>query len=225
MTRKMNSTLVKELLDLGDAFERACPGAEPTAANFLAWANGQVMNKRVEKELEPLVMPKRYTDAVPELPTFIVQYMTKTYRYFKLYMKKACENSPLLNFDDFIALVYLAERGSMTKTHMVETTVNEKTSGMLVIKRLIDQGFIEQTDNPDDRRSRCIALTGAGRAVLESVQPGVNQAILLLTVPLSEAEQEQLARFLYRLTQFHEPLFLHHRDLSLNELLQKSAIK
>jgi DNA-binding MarR family transcriptional regulator len=216
----MNTNLLRELINLGEAFEQQYPDVvDQTVINFLAWSTGQSTPKNHVAQAEPLVMPKRYTDAVPELPTFIVQYMTKTYRYFKLYMKKACENSPLLNYDDFIALVYLAQHGSMTKTHMVETTVNEKTSGMLVINRLIDQGFIEQTDNPTDRRSRCITLTDAGMAVLQSVQPGVNQAVLLLTAPLSETEQEQLARFLYRLEQFHEPLYLHHRDDSLAELM------
>lgn len=220
----MNTNLLRQLIDLGDAFEQQYPDeAEQTIANFLSWSTGASTPKNPVALAEPLIMPKRYVDAVPELPTFIVQYMTKTYRYFKLYMKKACENSPLLNYDDFIALVYLAEHGSMTKTHMVETTVNEKTSGMLVIKRLIDQGFIEQTDNPDDRRSRCITLTDAGMAVLQSVQPGVNQAALLLMAPLSETEQEQLARFFNRLERFHEPLFLHHREDSLAELIGRAA--
>lgn len=218
----MNSILLKDVVDLGDAFEREHPEPDAqTLPNFLAWAAQQqaAAHHSAVSQPDALVMPKRYVDGVPELPTFIIQYLTKVYRYFRQYMKKACANSPLLNYDDFIALVYLAEVGSMTKTHMVETTVNEKTSGMLVIKRLIEQGFIEQTDNPDDRRSRCITLTNAGMAVLHSVQAGVNQASTLLVGDLSETEQQQLARYLHRLHQFHEPLFLHHRDASLDDLL------
>jgi len=220
----MNTNLLRQLIDLGDAFEQQYPDEiDQTVINFLAWSTGQQDPETPIIQQEPLVMSKRYTDDVPVLPTFIVQYLTKTYRYFKLYMKKACEKSPLLNYDDFIALVYLAQHGNMTKTHMVETTVNEKTSGMLVIKRLIDQGFIEQTDNPTDRRSRCITLTDAGMAVLQSVQPGVNQAVLLLTAPLTESEQEQLARFLYRLEEFHEPLYLRHREASLDALTELTS--
>ena len=220
----MNTTLLKELVDLGDAFEQQYTVAdEQTISNFLDWANSQQTDVLPAIPVSPLIMPKRHIDSIPALPTFIVQYLTKVYRYFKTYMKKACQDSPLLNYDDFIALAHLAEAGSVTKTQMVETTVNEKTSGMLVIKRLIDQGFVEQTDNPEDRRSRYIALTGPGRAVLQSVQPGVNQATTLLTAGLSEQEQEQLARFLYRLDQIHEPLFLHHREETLPELTSRIA--
>jgi MarR family transcriptional regulator, lower aerobic nicotinate degradation pathway regulator len=216
---------MKELLDLGDAFEQAYPGIEQTTATFLAWANEQVGNKGVEKPVPVLEMPKRYNDDLPELPVYIVQYLTKAFRFFRMYVKKACETTPLLNFDDYVSLVYLAERGSMTKTHLIETTVNEKTSGMLVIQRLIDRGFVIQTDNSDDKRSRCITLTDNGMAILNAIQPAMNQACILMMGDLSEAEQTHLAVLLKRLFTFHEPLFLHHRDASLAALLQKSAIK
>ena len=169
----MKSALVKQLLDLGDAFEQAHPhDDEQTVDNFLAWASGRA----VEKPAYVLELPQRYTDEVPEVPTFIAQYLTKVYRYFRLYIKKAFETAPLLTFEDFISLIYLAEKGRMTKTNLIESTVNEKTSGMLVIKRLLDRGFVEQTDNADDKRSRYITLTTEGMAVLRSIQPAVNQA-------------------------------------------------
>jgi DNA-binding MarR family transcriptional regulator len=211
----MKSTLVKELLDLGDAFEQHHPNeADHTTANFLAWASMQSS----EKQTVSVELPARYTDDIPAIPTFIAEYLTKAWRYFRLYMKKACETTPLLNFDDFVCLIYLIGEAPMTKTHMIEMTVNEKTSGMLVINRLISQGFIAQTDNADDRRSRYISLTDAGRAMLESIQPSVNQAVALLVGDLSDDEQRQLAYFLKRLDNFHQPLFLHHREASLAEL-------
>lgn len=212
----MKSTLLRELLDLGDKFEQAHPDdADQTLANFLAWAT----NRPVEPPTGVLELPKRYSDEMPPIPTFIAQYLTKVYRYFRLYIKKAFETTPLLTFEDFISLIYLAERGSMTKTDLIESTVNEKTSGMLVIKRLLDRGFVEQTDNADDRRSRCVTLTDAGLAMLRSVQPAVNQATTLLKGDLSEEEQVQLGALLARLDRFHEPLFLQRKEDSLNDLL------
>lgn len=216
---------MKELLDLGDAFERAHAGEEPTTATFLTWANGQVADKDVEKLAPVLEMPKRYNDDLPELPVYIVQYLTKAFRFFRTYVKKACDTTPLLSFDDYVSLVYLAERGSMTKTHLIETTINEKTSGMLVIQRLIDQGFVIQTDNAEDKRSRCITLTDNGMAILNTVQPAMNQACILMMGDLSEDEQTHLAVLLKRLFTFHEPLFLHHREASLDELLGLAAKK
>ncbi len=213
----MKSTLMKELLDLGDAFEEQYPDqVGHTLANFLAWATNEL--PATTKQETPLAIPKRYDDDLPALSAFVAQYLTKASRYFRFYVKKALDTTPLLTFDDFISLVYCAERGSMTKTDLVEATVNEKTSGMLVIKRLIDRGLVQQMDNEEDRRSRCITLTDEGRAVLRAVQPTINQSSTLLTGDLSEEEQTQLALLLQRLDRFHEPLFLNHRESSLTEL-------
>ena len=218
----MNSILLKELVDLGDAFERQYPHADQqTLANFLAWGRLDTGQPLPAPQPAHLPFPERYDDTIPALPTFIVEYVHKAYEYFKQYMKKACANVPLLNYDDYLVLVYLAERGTMTKTEMIDATINEKPSGMLVIRRLIEQGFVEQTDNPDDRRSRNISLTEAGRAVLALVQPAVNEAMLLYTGHLSEQEQAQLGQLLYRLHEFNEPLFLHHREASLDKLLRQ----
>jgi MarR family transcriptional regulator, lower aerobic nicotinate degradation pathway regulator len=218
----MNSTILKELLDLGDTFEQQHPHeADRTTTRFLTWATSQTAVQPTDNQLAVLDMPKRYNDNLPELPVYIVQYLTKAYRFFRLYVKKACETTPLLTFDDYVSLVYLAERGSMTKTRLVEVTVNEKTSGMLVIQRLINRGFVTQSDNADDRRSRCITLTDSGMAILNAVQPAMNQACTLMVGDLSETEQTHLATLLKRLFTFHEPLFLYHHDESLDELLER----
>lgn len=218
----MNSALMKDLLDLGDAFEQAYPDrAAQTLPNFLSWAAQQRVAMPTTSVAIPSPEPAQryYHPDVPVLQTYLSHAVTKAYRYFRGYVKKVFESVPLLNFDDFITLAILAERGSLTKTHLVEMTVNEKTSGMLVIKRLIDNGFVTQTDDEQDKRSRRITVTSQGMAMLRAAQPAMNQATSLFTGDLSEDEQRQLSALLMRLDQFHEPIYLAHltnRDLPLD---------
>ena len=212
----MKTSLLKELLDLGDAFEQQAPDpAGQTVAHFLAWAEA---NGHAAGPPPPVAAEQYYTAAIPLLPTIIAQYLTIAARHFRHYVKKALTTVPLLSFDDFISLVYLAERGQMTKTELVEATLNEKSSGLLVIKRLTAQGFVAESDDAQDRRSRRLTLTPAGYAVLGAVQPAMNQASQLLTGDLSAAEQQQLGTLLVRLDTFHQPLYRHQRDASLTEL-------
>ncbi|MBC8081644.1 MAG: winged helix DNA-binding protein [Hymenobacter sp.] len=217
----MNSALLKDLLDLGDAYERAYPDrADQTLPRFLAWSAQQPAGAAL-----PAVTPtpepdyRYYHPDVPVLQTYVSHAVTKAYRYFRGYVKRVFETVPLLNFDDFITLAILAERGSLTKTHLVEMTVNEKTSGMLVIKRLIDNGFVTQTDDEPDKRTRRISVTPRGLATLRAAQPAMNQATRLFTGDLSADEQRQLGALLGRLDRFHEPIYLAHlanRDLPLD---------
>lgn len=216
----MDSTLLKQLLDVGDAFERVHPNAnDRTLPAFLAWASAQPPASSEPTPSEP-PHPYRAEAEVPLLQTLVAEYLTKAYRYFRGYAKKALDAAPLLTFDDFISLAYLADRGSLTKTELIEATVNEKTSGMLVLKRLLDRGLVAQAPDAHDRRSRQLTITPAGLATLEAVQPAVNQATALLQGDLSAAEQQQLGALLARLIKFHGPLFKGHKEASLNELQQ-----
>ncbi len=211
---------MKDLLDWNDSFEQLYPNeADQTAANFVVWAAA-----RQTPPPAPEPIPYTYYSAeVPVLQTAIAHFVTKAYRYCRVYIKKALDTAPLLTFDDFISLADLAAHGSMTKTDLIESSVNEITSGMLVIKRLIDRGFVSQSNDEQDKRSRRISITDAGMAVLQSVQPAMNQATDLFRGDLSDAEQQQLIALLIRLDQFHKPLFLEHKEASLEELSEKVA--
>lgn len=213
----MNNHLLRELLDVNEAFERAFPNpAQHTLPNFLTYAHSAVTPEMIS--LQPAI--RSYDGAnVPSLQTNLAESLTKAYRHFRGYVKKALDTTPLLTFDDFISLVYLAERGSMTKTDLVEATVNEKPSGMLVIKRLVDQGFVSQSDDEEDKRSRRLTITAQGLALLHAVQLAMNQATGLLRSDLSPSEQQQLSYLLKRLDDFHTPLYLTHKDAQLTELL------
>ena len=211
----MDSALLRKLLDLGDAFEQQYTKPEERSVNrFLSWAIQQQ-----EQNESPIETPVYYTDTAPVLPTFIAQYLTIGYRYFRFYVKKALESTPLLTFDDFVSLVYLVERGHLTKTELVDITINERTSGMLVIKRLVDRGFVLQSDDSQDRRSRQLTITPEGMKLLQAVQPAMNQATILLKGDLTVAEQQQLGTLLARLDAFHRPLYIDHRNSSLDDLL------
>ena len=215
----MNTTLLKDLLDLGDTFEQAYPNpADQTKTNFLAWAH---TNQSDAPELHEPSRYRYYSEEVPVLQTMLAHLVTKLSRYFRMYVKRAFDTSPLLSFDDFIALAILAEQGSMIKTDLVEATINEKTSGMLVIKRLIDNGFVVQTGDETDKRTRRLTLTDEGAAMLRAVQPAMNEATASLKGDLTESEQRQFSVFLARLDAFHSPIYkayLTHKDRPPGEL-------
>ena len=114
----MNSALLRDLLDLGDAFEEAHPDrSAQTLSNFLTWSNRRQSNTSDSQSIQELNDPQvtYYADTVPVLQTFVAETITKAYRYLKMYIKTAMDGLAALNFDEFICLCYLAARGSMTK--------------------------------------------------------------------------------------------------------------
>ena len=216
----MSTVLVKELIDLENAFQQQFPNEQDQhVANFSDWLSGQMPAKTPAIESGSFGM--NHLPPLPKLPTYIVQYLCMDFRYHRQHVKKALQGTPLISYDDFIYLVLLVMNGSMTKMHLVEATVNEKASGMLVIKRLLDQEYVVQTEDQHDHRVRQMTITQKGRDILAQVLPAMSQAMSVFVGDLSEQEQLELANLLTRLDQFHNPLFLHDKNTSIADLYRK----
>jgi DNA-binding MarR family transcriptional regulator len=63
-----------------------------------------------------------------------------------------------------------------------------------MLDRLVRQGLVARTRNPDDRRESIATVTRAGLALLERLDPELHQAFRSLTSALSETELRRLAR-------------------------------
>ena len=66
------------------------------------------------------------------------------------------------------------------------------------VRRLIKDGWLEQKNDPDDRRSRPLFLTDKGEAFVDIIQQHRTQTIKSFLSGLSTNEQEQLISLLDR---------------------------
>ena len=66
------------------------------------------------------------------------------------------------------------------------------------VRRLIKDGWLEQRNDPDDRRSRPLFLTDKGKAFVDIIQQHRAQTIKSFLSGLSTNEQEQLISLLDR---------------------------
>ena len=66
------------------------------------------------------------------------------------------------------------------------------------VRKLIKDGWLEQREDPQDRRARPLFLTEKGDAFVEIVHQHQTQKIKLFLSGLSSSEQEQLISLLHR---------------------------
>src|SRR5690625_7514741 len=97
-------------------------------------------------------------------------------RYARLYSKSAIHGSEFSTQEDFIYLINLKARGEMTKMELIKKNVHEKSAGMQIIKRLIDNKWISQRSSEVDKRSKLISITNKGVEVLEKQINKIRQA-------------------------------------------------
>ena len=65
-----------------------------------------------------------------------------------------------------------------------------------VVDRLESRGLLMRNASPEDRRVRLLALTDAGRAVLDAVIPAMQRAQARMLAPLTKAERPEFMRML-----------------------------
>lgn len=176
--------------------------------------NGDKTSAEKDKRIDIETTPSTIEVAIGQNIVFL-------YRYAKQYTKKALKNSELKTTDEFTYLATLLNFNKLSKIELINKSVQEKTTGMETIKRLLKNSLIEQFDNPDDNRSQLIQLTEKGRGVLFSVFHNMDLVSKVVAGNLSENEKIQLAYLLKKLDNYHHEIQLTKKGEDLESLVYK----
>lgn len=128
-------------------------------------------------------------------------------RYAKNYSKSAISDSDFHTQDEFSYLINLKAFGSMSKIELIKKNIQDKSSGILIINRLIKQGWIEQSNSEIDKRSKVLKITESGKSALENQMEKIRNASDIVTGNLTHSEKMDLIRLLDKLDKFHKPIF------------------
>ncbi|WP_233553086.1 MarR family winged helix-turn-helix transcriptional regulator [Teichococcus wenyumeiae] len=96
----------------------------------------------------------------------------------------------------YAAMEAIAAQPGIDATRLSDLIAFDKATLGGVLDRLEAKGLIARQPSSQDRRVKSVALTGAGKALLDSVGPRVVAAQVEMMRPLSEAEQAQFITLL-----------------------------
>ena len=99
----------------------------------------------------------------------------------------------------FAVLARLAEKGPLSQNHLGRETAMDAATIKGVVDRLVRNGLVETTPDPDDRRRLTVGLTTAGQRLFQDLVPTAQRVSTTTLEPLSPSEQAQLLTLLARL--------------------------
>lgn len=99
----------------------------------------------------------------------------------------------------FAALSVIAANPGLSQTTLAATLGIDRSGAVTLIDALERRGLAMRMPSPNDRRTHAIMLTGAGRAMLETLNELVRQHDSRMTAGFTQAEREQLISMLRRL--------------------------
>lgn len=200
----MNFDLIKTVVELVQQFTEQNKDKtlySDDLQGFKKWINDSF--KEGSEPEDPLWIGKqsgRSSDSV------INTLLVRIGRYAKMY-SRSIGKSFFSSQDDFIYLISLKTMGAMTKMELIRHNASEKSSGVLIINRLIHNQWIEQTVSQKDKRTKCIHITAKGLAVLEEHMDEIRKASKVVVGNLTHSEQMFLIAILSKLDQFHDSFY------------------
>lgn len=211
----MNYGLLKEVLDLVEAFESEAAHSSAGIDDFKRWI---VQNhKQQSSVIEPDWEGKQNGRSAESVISTLIVHMN---RYAKSYSKSALLGSDFSTQEDFIYLINLKAFGEMTKMSLIKKNVHDKPAGMQIINRLIAQGWVVQKDSETDKRSKVVKISDKGLLALQNQMDNIRIATQVVSGDLTQPEKMELIRLLHKLSDFHRNIY--DKNIGPEDLLARA---
>lgn len=192
----MNTTLslVKDLLEWVNKFTDERGTSDFTIEDFLIWMNSRFFTHDSEGDQE--INDKHIN---MELSFLLIMQN----RHFKTYAKQALSESELSSPDSFSFLYHLSLVDSYRKMELVKMHQMEAPSGIEVLKRLLSKKYIEEYDDPTDKRAKRIKVTERGNKELDKCLPLMHEVFNQMTGGMNRSEKLHFIAALREINDFH----------------------
>lgn len=111
---------------------------------------------------------------------------------------RAIELKMGISLAQLFVLQQLTERSADSLNELAERTATHQSSVSVVVRRLVERGLVSRTSSSSDRRRIEIAVTPAGRALLEDAPTTIQTQLMTALRRLSRDDQNALAGLLER---------------------------
>lgn len=103
----------------------------------------------------------------------------------------------------YAVLAALEEFGPASQAAIGRRCEIDRSDVVAVINELVEQGFVERTTDPTDRRRNTITLTPAGLAQLHRIDAALAAVQETLLAPLPVEDRTEFVRLLTQLLDYH----------------------
>ncbi len=205
--------LIKQLIDQVIAYQSIDNKDDISLESFINYLQKKYVSVPTKHILN---LPEHHVDQE------IIVHIGRLYRFAHMYLKTVLADSLFSTDMDFAFTAILQQYGPLSKMELIRKMVYEKSSGMEIIKRLIKNQLVRQTDNPSDKRSKLLELTDKGKNAIFEAYESASPAAKTVSLPLSPVDKQLLFSLLSRLDDFHLKHYLDGESNPLNIISQDS---
>jgi len=231
------SQLITDVVQLIDKFQQKTKKGTFSLEAFILWLNREILFSKLppvhyphsEKSIFNLsdiylkknILDKDHKYLANRVNVQLAMLIYTISKHFKQYSKKVLYDTDLVSMDGHIFLTMLYHNDSIRKMELIKANYSEVSSGIEVIKRLLRKRFIEEFDDPDDKRSKRVKITDKGRVEYDKTLPDLRKVIDIMAGNLSNEKKIHLTGLLDELNEFHVLQFEKLKNMTLDQLLDQ----
>jgi DNA-binding MarR family transcriptional regulator len=111
---------------------------------------------------------------------------------------RAIELKMGISLAQLFVLQQLAEKPADSLNELADRTATHQSSVSVVVRRLVERGYVTRTASPADKRRIEIAVTQSGRDLLAGAPPTIQNQLMLALRDMNRDDQVTLADLLER---------------------------
>jgi DNA-binding MarR family transcriptional regulator len=157
----------------------------------------------------------------PHSNIVLIKLMDWIVRLNRVYLDAALTGINLKQLDEFILLNAIAQLQEPKKTEAINFSFHELSTGLNLLSSLKCQGYITETDDLTDKRSKRVALTSAGRDILHQCYAKFAKASEIILHDMSEEDIDLCILLLRDIEIKFSGIWQHHKGKTLDEIYQE----
>ncbi|MBN2481967.1 MAG: MarR family transcriptional regulator [Bacteroidales bacterium] len=217
-------SILKQIIDFLVAYEEEVPQQK----DLLSFAEWIVSRIKEEPALNRRYITKKlfseysehfdYIKSLDEKARFL-ECISRIARFHEFYIRKFLEELPVNGRLEFMFLLTVNIMDKAKKTDLINIHMVEYTTGMDTIRRLINNGLLEEMPDENDKRARLLVLTPKGKSILLKSSSKMTDERNMFLACISSNKWKKTLPVLEEINEFHNAIYMNHYDKPPAELL------
>jgi MarR family transcriptional regulator, lower aerobic nicotinate degradation pathway regulator len=164
-----------------------------------------------------------FGDDVPVIKKFdektrFLESVSRIARYHEFYSRKALKDLVINTRLEFLFLQTVDMMEKAKKTDLINTYHLEYTTGMDTIRRLSNNGLLNEVPDETDKRAKLLVLTKKGREILVQANKRMSDENKMFLTAINDNKWKKAMQILEEIDEFHSNVYQNHGDKPFAEL-------
>lgn len=208
----MNQPSILPLIEQWEAFIKSKRGT--SVEDFAQWVlkkeRGEIESpENATRFVDPLLGKVQLQGDYPAIPTsegLAIHIVIRLFKAIRFYFKPTLQKHGFKSLEEFLFLATLSWKNNISKKTLCRTNMTDIPTGIDIIKRLIQQGLINEQENAEDKREKLLMITQNGEQKLYEifVSPEGTTDVM---ADMNTEERIVFMRMIDRLNNFHTKVY------------------